>query len=104
MCGKLFSALTARNGGFSVAGMPKVDHKAILHGVFLVITRRELSRHLGISEQAVGQWRRVPIHQVFQVERITGIPRERLRPDIYDAPRPRHRPPKRAGMARASVG
>ena len=43
----------------------------------------------GITAQAVADWSRVPAHQVIAVEALTGIPRERLRPDLYGAPRPR---------------
>jgi DNA-binding transcriptional regulator YdaS (Cro superfamily) len=38
--------------------------------------------------QAVWKWRRIPPNHVIAVERVTGIPRERLRPDLYDVPRP----------------
>jgi len=44
-------------------------------------------RALGISSQAVGQWRRVPSERVLQVERLTGVSRHDLRPDIY-GPKP----------------
>jgi hypothetical protein len=37
----------------------------------------------GLTRQAVSQWKRVPALRVAQVERITGIPPERLRPDIF---------------------
>ena len=37
----------------------------------------------GISPQAVGQWQRVPAERVIEVERVTGVSRHELRPDIY---------------------
>ena len=40
---------------------------------------------LKITSQAVSQWERVPTGLVLNVERITGIPRHKLRPDIYPA-------------------
>lgn len=43
----------------------------------------ELARALGISHAAIRQWTRVPAERVVEVERITGIPREALRPDLY---------------------
>jgi len=44
----------------------------------------ELARALGISHAAVRQWdSRVPAERVVDVERLTGIPREALRPDLY---------------------
>lgn len=42
-----------------------------------------LARELGISKQAVAQWPRVPAERVLDVERITGVSRHQLRPDIY---------------------
>lgn len=42
-----------------------------------------LARELGLSRSAVWQWSRVPAERVVEVERITGIPREALRPDLY---------------------
>jgi DNA-binding transcriptional regulator YdaS (Cro superfamily) len=43
----------------------------------------ELARKLGISRAAVAQWKQVPIQRVAEVERITGVSRYRLRPDIF---------------------
>jgi DNA-binding transcriptional regulator YdaS (Cro superfamily) len=42
-----------------------------------------LSLALGLSRGAASQWRRIPAERVIDVERITGIPREILRPDLY---------------------
>lgn len=42
-----------------------------------------LAKRLGISCAAVSQWRRVPVARVLEVERITGVSRHDLRPDIY---------------------
>lgn len=47
-----------------------------------------LGRHLGITRQAVEDWDRVPAKHCLTVERLTGISRYQLRPDIYgEAPR-----------------
>lgn len=45
-----------------------------------------LAAALGIRPSAVSQWTRVPAERVIDVERVTGIPRHDLRPDIYPAP------------------
>lgn len=37
----------------------------------------------GITPQAVSQWKRVPPDRVIEVERITGISRHELRPDVF---------------------
>lgn len=48
----------------------------------------DLARRLGVNKSSITLWgqRRVPAERVLEVERITGIPRHELRPDIYPAP------------------
>lgn len=43
----------------------------------------KLSRLLGLSPAAVGLWEQVPPKRVLEVERLTGVSRHVLRPDIY---------------------
>jgi len=41
-----------------------------------------------ISDGTVGAWKsrgRIPVQRVLDVERATGIPRYKIRPDIYPA-------------------
>jgi DNA-binding transcriptional regulator YdaS (Cro superfamily) len=38
---------------------------------------------LNITKQAVFQWREVPPLRVLEVERVSGVPRHELRPDLY---------------------
>lgn len=38
---------------------------------------------LGITPQAVGQWTICPPLRVRDIERLTGVSRHELRPDIY---------------------
>ena len=52
---------------------------------------RPLGRALGIAYQTIQRWKRIPAERVIAIEQVTGIPRERLRPDLYRAPRPRKR-------------
>jgi len=45
-----------------------------------------LARRLGVSRNAVSGWRSkqfIPVMRVLEVERVTGIPRHEIRPDIY---------------------
>jgi len=42
-----------------------------------------LARHLGISRQAISSWPVVPLDRLREVEKFTGISREKLRPDLY---------------------
>lgn len=48
--------------------------------------RLEIAKACGITHGAVWQWTRVPAERVLTVERITGIPRHMLRPDLYPNP------------------
>lgn len=45
-----------------------------------------LAKGLGIHRQAVYQWERIPTMQIVKVEKLTGIPRAELRPDLYPPP------------------
>lgn len=42
----------------------------------------ELARRIHVAQPAVSDWNRVPAARVIAVEEATGIPRERLRPDL----------------------
>jgi DNA-binding transcriptional regulator YdaS (Cro superfamily) len=47
-----------------------------------------VAREIGVSPQAVLQWRlrgKVPAERVLALERITGVSRTVWRPDIYPA-------------------
>jgi DNA-binding transcriptional regulator YdaS (Cro superfamily) len=46
----------------------------------------KIARGCGIKVTAVYQWSRVPAERLPQVEKISGIPRWRLRPDICPPP------------------
>lgn len=60
---------------------------------------RELSRRLRLSPNSVIKWRRVPDHRIVEVETVTGVPRETLRPDLYRKPPRRKHPSRLAGLA-----
>lgn len=42
-----------------------------------------LASPLGITPQAVSQWEKVPPLRVLEVERVSGVSRHELRPDLY---------------------
>ncbi|MER8741577.1 MULTISPECIES: Cro/CI family transcriptional regulator [unclassified Mesorhizobium] len=44
---------------------------------------KKLAEMLDITPQAVSQWKQIPHDRVIAVERLTGIHRGRLRPDLY---------------------
>lgn len=47
------------------------------------VKKSHLAQALGITHGAVSQWSRVPTDRVLDVERITGISRHVLRPDVF---------------------
>jgi Putative antitoxin of bacterial toxin-antitoxin system, YdaS/YdaT len=48
----------------------------------------KLAKALNISPQAIVQWDTIPVARVVDVERVTGVARERLRPDIFRKEQP----------------
>lgn len=51
------------------------------------ISQTMLARQLGVNKSSVALWilRRIPAERVLEIEQVTGIPRGKLRPDIYPA-------------------
>lgn len=45
--------------------------------------RAEVAKALGITTQAISQWKKVPAERVIDVSQATGIPVEKLRPDLF---------------------
>lgn len=45
-----------------------------------------LAQALGVSSQAISQWKKVPPMRLLAVSRVTGIPGHVLRPDVCSAP------------------
>jgi hypothetical protein len=45
--------------------------------------RSALAAQLNLYPSSISQWRRVPAERVLEVEKITGVSRHKLRPDIY---------------------
>ena len=43
----------------------------------------KLASDLGVSRMAVYQWKEVPANRLIEIEQLTGIPRQDLRPDLY---------------------
>jgi len=45
--------------------------------------RLKLAEKLGVKPSAISQWKKAPIARIAEIEAATGIPREKLRPDIF---------------------
>ena len=64
--------------------MTKRYRDAALIDVLAAIgSQSELARRLGVSRAAVCHWRRVPLRHLRAIAEMSGIARERLRPDLY---------------------
>lgn len=52
------------------------------------VTLDALGQRFGVNKTTVRWWerRRVPAERVLEVERVTGVSRHELRPDLYPAP------------------
>jgi DNA-binding transcriptional regulator YdaS (Cro superfamily) len=55
-----------------------------------------LARALGITPAAIKQWRVIPDDKLLGIEAETGIPRQHLRPDLYEGMK---RPRRESGVA-----
>ena len=55
----------------------------LMHAAQKVGGMAQLAEKLGIARQAIYQWSRIPAERVVEVERITGVPRVELRPDLF---------------------
>lgn len=48
-------------------------------------TMSAVANELGITPGAVRQWKKVPAEYVVRIEKLTGIDRAELRPDVFGA-------------------
>jgi DNA-binding transcriptional regulator YdaS (Cro superfamily) len=44
---------------------------------------RGLARAVGVTAEAIRHWKRVPAERVIKIEKVSGVAREQLRPDLY---------------------
>lgn len=58
-------------------------HTPLGKAIIAAGTASELARRLGITVQSIQQWKQIPAKRVIEIERVTGVPRKELRPDLY---------------------
>ena len=63
-----------------------VARAALAHAISVAKGPGKLGAAVGVSSQAISQWKQVPAQRVLLVERVTGVPRHMLRPDLYPPP------------------
>ena len=63
------------------------SHPITAYRSMMGLSLSRFAESVGVSRSYVCQWetgaRRVPAERAVQIERITGIPREQLRPDLF---------------------
>lgn len=57
--------------------------EALKRAVENVGGQAKFARRIGVTAQAVSQWDEVPPLRVLAVERVSGVSRHELRPDLY---------------------
>lgn len=57
--------------------------EALKRAVENVGGQAKFARLIGVTAQAVSQWDEVPPLRVLAVERVSGVSRNELRPDLY---------------------
>jgi len=57
--------------------------EALKRAVENVGGQAKFARLIGVTAQAVSQWDEVPPLRVLAVERVSGVSRTELRPDLY---------------------
>lgn len=64
----------------------RYDRDPVLIDVFRAMgSATALAKALGVTRAAVSRWDRIPIRHLAAVSKLTSIPRQKLRPDLYDA-------------------
>jgi DNA-binding transcriptional regulator YdaS (Cro superfamily) len=61
----------------------KIEDEGLRLAIEKVGGKNELARLLGMAGSSLVEWKRIPPHRILQVEAVTSIPREKLRPDLY---------------------
>ena len=63
--------------------MAKKADSGLTRAIEAAGTGEKLAAILEITPQAISQWEKIPLTRVFDVERLTGVPRHELRPDFF---------------------
>ena len=49
------------------------------------LTLQQLGRQIGVHKTTILRWEegRIPAERMVEIERVTGLPRRKLRPDLF---------------------
>lgn len=56
---------------------------ALLEAIRVAGSVTKLAALIDVAPQAISQWNRVPATRALAIERVTGVSRHELRPDLY---------------------
>ena len=56
---------------------------ALLEAIRVAGSVTKLAALIDVAPQAISQWNRVPATRALEIERVTGVSRHKLRPDLY---------------------
>ena len=68
---------------FTVRGMNDAIQEAKVEAIEKAGGGAAVARELKLNRQAVYQWGHVPAEHVLTLEKLSGVSRSRLRPDLY---------------------
>jgi DNA-binding transcriptional regulator YdaS (Cro superfamily) len=68
---------------------PRFVNRGLKEAIRAAGSKSALAQRLRVTRGAISQWTRIPVERVAAVEKATGIPRCRLRPDLFLAARHR---------------
>jgi DNA-binding transcriptional regulator YdaS (Cro superfamily) len=64
-----------------------MSEPALRQAIQIAGSQQLLAEKVGVTQTAVSNWvnraKRCPAERVLQIERVTGVSRHELRPDIY---------------------
>jgi DNA-binding transcriptional regulator YdaS (Cro superfamily) len=61
----------------------KIEDAGLREAIQAAGTKYRLAKMLGISPASVQTWKRVPVERIVEIERLTGVARHLLRPELY---------------------
>jgi DNA-binding transcriptional regulator YdaS (Cro superfamily) len=61
----------------------RITDSGLRKAIKAVGTRYQLAKLLGLKPASIQGWDRIPYERIVEVEKITGVPREELRPELY---------------------
>jgi len=61
-------------------------NEALIKAIDIIGGPAVTARQFNISVQAVSKWKKAPANRVIEIEKMSGISRHDLRPDIFGPP------------------